>query len=279
MPDLAESLPGVQSPRVSSYREYPPSAELMPFVECFWTREAVIAGRHVGDGPAPHRVLPDGCIDVVLAVPAGGDEPESAMVVGTMTRALVLDAMSTLECFVGVRFRPGKATAFLALPASEITDQRISIDDVWPDAEHVRDTLAARRDVVARVRALERILLKRLAPHARGSQRDVDEAVRRIIESGGSLGITRLAPSLGVTRQHLARRFAQLVGVSPKTFARVVRLNRVVERVRLVPAGQPVNWSALALELGYYDQSHLVDEFREMTGLTPTAWRASRASI
>jgi AraC-like DNA-binding protein len=262
----------------SSYREYPPSAELLPFVECFWTREAGMPGR-VGAGPAQHRVLPDGCIDVVLAFSAGGDESESPMVVGTMTRALVLDAMSEPVCFVGVRFRPGKATAFLALPASEVTDLRVSIDDVWPDAEQVRDTLAASRDVVARLRALERILLRRLAPHARVEQHDVDEAVRRMIESGGSLGITRLAPSLGVTRQHLARRFAQLVGVSPKTFARVVRLNRVVERVRLVPAGQPVNWSALALELGYYDQSHLVDEFREMTGLTPTAWRASRASI
>ena len=77
-----------------------------------------------------------------------------------------------------------------------------------------------------------------------------DEAVRRIVEAGGSLGITRLAPALGVTRQHLARRFAQLVGVSPKTFARVVRLGRVIERVRAVPAGEPINWSALAVEMG-----------------------------
>ena len=71
-----------------------------------------------------------------------------------------------------------------------------------------------------------------------------------------------------------ARRFAELVGVSPKTFARVVRLGRVVERARAVPPNEPVNWSALAIELGYYDQSHLVDEFREMTGITPAAWHS-----
>ena len=110
-------------------------------------------------------------------------------------------------------------------------------------------------------------------PTSARAQHDVDEAVRRIVDAGGTLGITRLAPALGVSRQHLARRFSELVGVSPKTFARVVRLGRVVERVRAVPVGEPVNWSALAIELGYYDQSHLVDEFREMTGLTPTAWR------
>ena len=97
--------------------------------------------------------------------------------------------------------------------------------------------------------------------------------MRRIVDAGGSLGITRLAPALGVTRQHLARRFAQLVGVSPKTFARVVRLGRVVERARAVPVGEAVNWSAIAAELGYYDQAHLVDEFRELAGVTPAAWR------
>jgi AraC-like DNA-binding protein len=63
--------------------------------------------------------------------------------------------------------------------------------------------------------------------------------------------------------------------VSPKVFARVVRLGRVIERVRAVPAEAPINWSTLALDLGYYDQSHLVDEFREMTGVTPTAWRGA----
>jgi AraC-like DNA-binding protein len=218
-------------------------------------------------------VLPDGCIDVVLSFSARGDEPESAMVVGTMTRALVLDPSSDPDCLVGVRFRPAKAAAFLALPASELTDLRVAIGDVWPDADGVRAALAASPNAVARVRALERVLLARLTPDAIGAHRDVDEAIRRIVDAGGSLGITRLAPSLGVTRQHLARRFAQLVGVSPKMFARVVRLSRVVERVRLVPRGDPINWSALALELGYYDQSHLVDEFKEMTGVTPTAWR------
>ena len=261
-------------PEASSYREYTPCAQLLPFVECFWTRE-VSPADVVGAPPPQHRVLPDGCIDVVLGFSAVGDEPETAMVVGTMTRALILDPASEPECYVGVRFRPAKAMAFLALPANEITDLRVALDDVWPDAAQVRDALAASPNAVARVRALEHILLGRLTPDASSPQRDVDEAVRRIVESGGSLGITRLAPSLGVTRQHLARRFAQLVGVSPKTFARVVRLSRVVERVRLVPVGDPVNWSALALELGYYDQSHLVDEFREMTGLTPAVWRST----
>lgn len=255
----------------SDYREYVPSAELRAFVECFWTRESVADAR-AGSDPSVHRVLPDGCIDVVLGFSGRADDPESAMVVGTMTRALVLDAAASPECFVGVRFRPGKAGAFLDVPASELTDLRVPLDDVWGDAAEVRDALAGSRDAAQRVRALERVLRARVLPLVSPGLYDVDEAVRRIVEAGGSLGITRLAPSLGVTRQHLARRFAQLVGVSPKTFARVVRLGRVIEHVRAVPRGTAVNWSALALDLGYYDQAHLVDDFRELTGVTPTAW-------
>lgn len=260
------------------YTEYAPSDALRPFVECFWTREVAAPGAAAGVvvPPAVHRVLPDGCIDVVLAFAGGRDEPDAAMVVGTMTRALLLDAASTPDCFVGVRFRPAKATAFLGMPASELTDLRASLDDVWSDATRVREAVAERQDLLGRVRALERVVAARLSPDAVAPQGDVDEAVRRIIEAGGSLGITRLAPALGVTRQHLARRFAQLVGVSPKTFARVVRLSRVIERVRAVPRDAPLNWSTLALELGYYDQSHLVDEFREMTGVTPTVWRSGQ---
>jgi len=244
---------------------------LRPFVECFWTRDARSSSDPAGDTPV-HRILPDGCIDVVLTFSERGDEPESAMVVGTMTKALVLGPAASPECFVGVRFRPAKAAAFLEPPASEVTDLRVSLDDIWPDASAVREALATYPNAVARVRALERVLTARVGPSAGRGQRDVDEAVRRIVDAGGTLGITRLAPALGVTRQHLARRFAELVGVSPKTFARVVRLGRVVERARAIPPGEPVNWSALAIELGYYDQSHLVDEFREMTGITPGAW-------
>ena len=264
------SPPSPQSPAPASYCEYPPSETLRPFVECFWTRDPGV-GREPSS-PSVHRVLPDGCIDVVLGFSGQADEPESAMAVGTMTRALVLEPGASPECFVGVRFRPGKAAAFLSVPANELTDLRVPLDELWLDAAQVRDALAVSAGSMERVRALGRVLAARVSPSVVSTQYDVDEAIRRIVDAGGSLGITRLAPALGVTRQHLARRFSQLVGVSPKTFARVVRLGRVIERARAVPANEAINWSALALEVGYYDQAHLVDEFRELTGVTPTAW-------
>jgi AraC-like DNA-binding protein len=223
------------------------------------------------------RVLPDGCIDIVLAF---GEEttgvPESIQAVGTMTRPLVIAGTSEAS-LVGVRFRPARATAFLRLPASELTDLRVPLDDLWSDGAAVREAFATTSGPEARVAALERVLLARLEHGTAAEHRDVDEAVRRIIAAGGSLGITRLAPALGVTRQHLARRFADFVGVSPKVFARIVRMQRLIEAARASVNGHDPNWAALALAGGYYDQAHLVDEFRELTGLTPAAWWKTRS--
>jgi AraC-like DNA-binding protein len=251
------------------YREHVPPAGLRAFVECFWTRDP--GPKEETDAPVVHRVLPDGCIDIVFEFAPGARVPESIQAVGTMTRPLVVRTL-TDDSFVGVRFQPARATSFLRLPASELTDLQVGLDALWSDAASVRDAFANAAGATARVAALERVLLARLAHGARVEHRDVDEAVRRIIASGGSLGITKLAPSLGVTRQHLARRFADLVGVSPKTFARIVRVRRVIAAARATPNGDGPNWSSLALDAGYYDQAHLIDEFRELTGLAPMAW-------
>ena len=95
--------------------------------------------------------------------------------------------------------------------------------------------------------------------------RRVDAAVATIIRSGGRTPIEEVTAESGISRQHLARAFAYHVGVSPKTFARVMRFRRAIE---LAQAGQE-RWVDLAGELGYFDQSHMISEFREFAGDTP----------
>jgi methylphosphotriester-DNA--protein-cysteine methyltransferase len=94
-------------------------------------------------------------------------------------------------------------------------------------------------------------------------------AVERVVSARGNLRIGCLGPALGLTRQHLARQFAEHVGVSPKMFARVVRLRSLLAHVRNV---ETVGWSPLALSHGFYDQSHLIEDFRELTGLPSDRW-------
>ena len=253
------------------YREHAPGAPLAPYVECFWTRRERGPAEPTEAAATEHRVLPDGCIDLLFAFhpgPSGGLADASA--VGTMTRALVVPRDSRVA-MLGVRFHPGGATALLGCGAGPMTDVRVALRDAVaalpPDAE---ERVEGACGAEARVAALGTVLESCL-PAARPVDRLVAAAVRRVRDTEGRLRVARLGDELGVSRQHLARAFARHVGVSPKTFARVVRLQALVRRARRAPLPR---WSHLAQEVGYADQAHLCGEFREMVGVTPAQWAA-----
>jgi AraC-like DNA-binding protein len=239
-----------------SLTEYSPPAALAPFVDAFWSRSA-------GRSAEPQRILPDGCLDIVVG-------PRQAIVVGAMTRAIIVPPAGGAG-MVGVRFRPGMATAFLRIPAAALTDDSAPLEAVWPDGDEVADHVGSALGTDQAIARLAATLTSRLA-RTTAVPPDLLAAVERIMARGGRIDVSRLAASLGVTRQHLARRFAAHVGVPPKTFCRVARLWSVVRST----AGGRVNWAGLAADLGYSDQSHLVAEFRSFTGLTPGRWIAAR---
>jgi len=202
------------------------------------------------------RVLPDGCADLVFDLGEGSSD-----VVGTMTRPLFLPPQGSFE-FLGVRFRPGRAAAFLRIPLAEITDARVPLGELWKGWS---DGILERRASELIV-AIESELLRRLDPDR---DRRVDAAIARI--SAGSIRIDALAREIGISRQHLARQFLHHVGVSPKTFARVMRFRRLTDRLHT----SDVDWADVAAEHGFYDQSHLIADFRELAGTTPNAFHFS----
>jgi AraC-like DNA-binding protein len=198
--------------------------------------------------------------------------------VGTMTRPLLVPGTQRTT-LVGVRLRPGRASLLFGVPADELTDLRVRLADLWGRAAAPERPASLAREwepeppsVRRSVAALADLLTCRFAL-AGAAPPEIDEAARRIAAARGNVRIAALGPALGVTRQHLARQFSRHVGVTPKTFARVVRLRYVLERVR---APACVDWSAIALSHGYCDQAHLVGEFKELTGLTPTQWTERR---
>jgi AraC-like DNA-binding protein len=202
------------------------------------------------------RVLPDGCADLVFDLGEGSSD-----VVGTMTKPLFLPPQGSFE-FLGVRFRPGRAAAFLRIPLAEITDARVPLGEIWKDWS---DGILEHRvsDLIA---TIESELLRRLDPDR---DRRVDAAITRI--SAGNIRIDELAREIGISRQHLARQFLHHVGISPKTFARVMRFRRVSDSL----SANDVDWADVAAEHGFYDQSHLIADFRELAGTTPTVFHFS----
>lgn len=260
------------------YREIPPSAELRTLVECFWVSRS--NGRLAGEQAS--RVVPDGCTDIIVDLgdpaTAGGAprrRPRSYFV-GAMRRALRVRMTGTVD-LIGVRLRPGTGGALLGMPATEVTDRTVALDDVLPGrpAEPLEEALAGAERVERRVEAFEAMLRDRFAV-MRPPPRAVGEAVAMIERSRGGVTVRELQDRIGLSARQLQRLFAQFVGVSPKTACRVVRFRSAWRRLNRAPAG---TLATLAYGCGYADQAHFTREFKEFAGITPGERAARRVDV
>jgi AraC-like DNA-binding protein len=239
------------------YREFPPPLALTSLVECFWEVEA---------RDEVHRVLPDGCMDILFHV---GDP--GARVIGPMrTAALVLER--GVSRTAGVRFRSGAAPGALDLAASELRDDTAPLGDVWgAEGRTVNELLAAAAGDLA---AIRRVLSDTLATRVhRASARPlpVVRAVALVEANGGVLPIRAVASEVGLGERQLERLFDRWVGYGPKMLARVVRTRRATQTIQ---RGSIASWASLAADCGYADQAHLIREFRALTGVTPRVYAA-----
>jgi AraC-like DNA-binding protein len=262
------------SPIPAGYFEHDPPADLAGDVVCFWTR---LPEPETAPESRIHRVLPDGCVDIVIGF--GGDaasgrrlEVTEAIGVGAMTRPIVI-AGEMPDFYVGVRFRPGRAMSALGVPGSELTDDRIAYSSISEASDADLEMLSGLESNEERLAAVVALVRRRLVG-ASQIPFSVRAAVQRITVANGNLRVAGLAGDIGITRQQLARQFAMHVGVTPKTFARVMRGRAALARADAARAAYPrdVDWSAIALDLGYYDQPHFIDDFKALTGMTPSRW-------
>lgn len=244
------------------YQEYPPCAALAPYLACLWTCQVRLDGQSIS-----HRVLPDNCIDILWqdCDPQGG-------VAGMMSTLIEVPFARTVRT-IAVRFKPGAAALFFDLPLNELTDLHPALSDVWEPgvAEQFADALwAGPLSDAQALAALQRLLIKRLHLH-RTPSRVIDAAISAIEASKGAIRIESLADLLGVSRQHLASQFRARVGLGAKQFARICRFQHASARIRASAPGQ-LDWTTLALDLGYYDQPHMIHEFHALAGALPQSF-------
>lgn len=170
---------------------------------------------------------------------------------------------------VGAHLKPWGLAPFLPLPAAELCDQPVTLEQVWGPAAvaALRDRLAAAAGPHAMLTLLEAELLRRL----RGSSGLglVRHTSSVIAATRGAVRIADLSAAAGVSSTHLERRFRQIVGVPPK---RLARSHRFLATVFAIDPCGPVDWGGLAARAGYADQAHFGHELRAFTGLTPTRY-------
>ncbi len=227
-------------------------ASLASTVDAFWRFES---------GGKRERVLPDGCMDFVFELNSA-----KARLVGAMSRAELIEPAVGTRYF-GVRFLPGVAALLIDAHAVELTDSSAELSQfLHASLRGLPEQVAATKSDAERVRLLERFLN---ASQARQRTEDarVRAATTELRRAAGALRVGELAFRVGVSERQLERLFHERVGVRPKLFARVMRLQRTMTllRQRALPTQ-----AALALEAGYADEPHLLRDFRELAAATPS---------
>jgi len=162
----------------------------------------------------------------------------------------------------------GFAEQVLGVPASALTGQVVALDALWGAAETRRlvDGFAQARDTSAAAAILESAVAKRLA--FAQVPRDRTRLVLAAADRLACASVNTVAGELGLSERHLRRLFHETIGMGPKSFAKLTRFRRAVRAARET---SHAGWASIALAAGYYDQAHLISEFRLIAGATPEA--------
>jgi AraC-like DNA-binding protein len=255
------------------YREHAPCVALAPFVRCYWTLRN---DEPRADRPL-ERVVPDGRMEVIfhLAEPFrrlaadGTSHPQRAAVVaGQLASGLLLQPGATVDLFA-VRFQPWGAARLLGESAAALAQRLPALDEVvGREARDVEEALRSSTGTLGRTRVVESWLLGRLG-RARRVPAEVQTAARLAMRRPAGLSVADLAAAVGRGARALERGFREHVGLPPKVFLRVARLQGVLRALR---AGRVRSWAGAALEGGFADQAHLTREFFDLAGCTPAQY-------
>lgn len=173
-----------------------------------------------------------------------------------------------------VNFTPLGARRFFGLPMSELTRRIVEPEALLGSSfRSLREQLGEIPDWESRFRLVENFIAERLLQGAETSPQ-VAHAYHKIIASGGQARIARIAGDVEWSRKHLAEKFTEQIGLTPKTVARIARLERAIALSR---AGTETGWADIAAACGFADQPHLVGEFQALAGASPTEFMARAA--
>jgi AraC-like DNA-binding protein len=269
---LRANFDGMTAPE---YLELPAPPPLDALIHCFWFLRGPMAGAEV------QSVVPDGRMEIVLHLgetfsevgPDGVARPQGeVLLAGQLTSPFRLLPRGPADV-VGIRFRSAGARSVLGFPAAEATGRVERLSDYHPRLAGELMSAAAktqgRKDASTksdgRVAALAGVL-SRFAGQAPPAL--VAEAVRWL-DHAKAPPVHAVAARLGVTPRTLERRVLHEVGLSPQMLRRVCRFRRAF---RLLEAATGGSGARVAAAAGYFDQAHLIREFRRFAGAPPTAF-------
>lgn len=255
-PDQVGPPRGVLYPQrrsaLGSLQRLVPSHDLAPFVAHYW----IITWDLRGHPPQTQETLPHPSVHIAIE---RGRSGIYGVVKGRFTR--VIEGKGRV---FGIKFRPGGYYPFLLSPVSRITNRIVPLDDVG-----LENRLLAKRSDRAMIAVAENYL-RAHNPRRHEMAERIGHIVEEIATDRGITSVDVLATRTGMSTRSLQRQFARYVGISPKWVINRHRLHEVVEHLS---RGETVDWTRLALDLGYFDQAHFIKDFKSVIGRTPGDYR------
>jgi AraC-like DNA-binding protein len=208
--------------------------------------------------PTPYPVMPDGTQAIFFSC-------QGSLIGGALSRMRELQLLQTGEYF-GIRFYPGALRHFFKLDLAEITDQ-FADSGYFPSREFriLHEQIYQHHGFHERALRCEQWLLRNYNP---APVTHFDQALSLIYQSMGNIRMQQLSELVGWSSRHLSRVFRLHTGLEAKNFSQIIRIQNVCKRLYQAPE----YLLSSALELGYFDQSHLIKDFRKRLSSTPGAF-------
>ena len=247
------------------YSEYQPCKELCQVINCYWVSPALYSIEEHIYSAKQEIIVPDGCLDIIFEVDKQTND-YNCFIVGMMSKPIAVLPDFSRKQIYAIRFNPGGAYSFFKNDLDDFTDLRVDFKNISKNLEkELAAIFLSKKSPFEKIKCLDGFFLRRVSEW--GQNAVIMNSLASIFSAKGNMEIKKLAQGQYVSERHLNRMFKQWIGLSPKEFTRIIRFQNAFGNVFLA---DNVNWSSLAMESGYHDQAHFINEFKVFTGITPT---------
>jgi AraC-like DNA-binding protein len=245
------------------------------FVDQIWVARGRMAGTRELIAPTGSTVAAVVLGDPIRQTPAGVGAAlvaDTGFLIGPHDRPIVNEPLGETYC-VGIVTTPVGCRPALGLAPATLRGRVVDLLQAWPRGAAVRRALATSQTPAAALDVVEEAL---------STPEPVDHAFVRCeiavrhLMAEPTRQVADIAMTLGVSHGHLDRLFTEHVGLSPRTLARILRMRRLLEGIDVHGV---VGWADKAAELGWFDQAHLIRDFKRHTGVTPSQYVAAQRSM
>jgi AraC-like DNA-binding protein len=261
------------------YKTYIPNSKLAHYIKCYWTLKAPKES-----SPERQKIVPDGCMEMIFhfgdLFKQYLDDGNSAIqprsfVFGQLTQALEIEPTGQTGIFA-VRFLPEGFSVFATMAISNMDNRAVPLEELFgADGVYLEKEILNALNIEDKINAIEKFLLDKLI-----TPESIDSIVKSSVETmmllNGQLSVEELSQNLNVHRRQLERKFASVIGLSPKQLSKIIRLQSVL---KLLAKNPTTSLTDAAYEGHYHDQAHFIKDFKEFTGSSPKNFFANNLKM